>query len=114
MQNRLIKFKSWNRHTKTINHNPLGYGFLNDSLNNELGEHTGTEYLQFTGMLDKNGREIYDGDKIKEISDLGNFEGVVEWSHDSVTWIIKGKNDVIALTPGKAKIALEIIGNIWK
>lgn len=66
---RSIKFRAWWPDDKVME-----YDFEHDLGNYLTNE---TELMQFTGLLDKNGREIYEGDIV--VADGSQFRGVVTW-----------------------------------
>lgn len=113
--NRIFKFRIWCNYWK-----PARFVKLNelliftkdlDSVINEFFNQKAYTVQQFTGLLDKNGKEIYEGDIIKQIENDG-------WGcSDSQTeeqYIIEFRNGCF-LAYGKCLSSqMEIIGNIFE
>lgn len=71
---RSIRFRAWDNHEKKIIYFPLS----------DVGNFVGYEVMQYTGLKDKNGKEIYEGDII---DDQGNaLRYAVSWDDAGAGW----------------------------
>lgn len=126
MLNRKIKFRVWNNKAQTWVHGPgdecnifgemilLG-GFMKginvEELNNCVA-------LQFTGILDKNGKEIYEGDILLYKT---SYEEAMTYEGENDISLVIFKNGCFMLDKNclhelveNGKIQEEIIGNIFQ
>lgn len=100
--NREIKFRGWNgrRWTREYTLNEMLCEYLE---NNGLKE----KWVQYTGLKDKNGKEIYEGDLLKDMD--GNIDEVI---FDGGSFLVKHSEtnyDFIAVIN-----YFKVIGNIYE
>lgn len=116
---RPIKFRAWVRFDSG-KYGMLDHENLLDWSLREVLEDEGTDVLmQFTGLLDKNGKEIYEGDVVKLLHSAEDYAGMlgsIEWCDSGccggwrVQFIGVGNNEMFA----KYAENSEIIGNIYE
>ena len=79
------------------------------------------EMMQFTGLLDKNGKEIYEGDLCKIVADSGAFRGgkqkhlaEVKWDGEDTGFFYATNHDCFPHVKPWFTISVEVIGNIYE
>lgn len=109
---REIKFRAWNKEHKfledspdTFKGKPLNYGIK--LLEQEW------KVMQFTGLKDKNGKEIYESDLIlyeDEGSIMSSGEYEVMWDEENAGWGLGEEGDCSSICAGEVMALSEVIG----
>lgn len=127
--NRQIKFRCWDKDNKTMsNVNTLLLSTNELDHEGNLGEPKSIDHfklMQFTGQLDKDGEEIYEGDVVSWYKeDQEEMLGVIEFEQQAGQfWVKQKKGKTNLYSPMRASFSdgktysnnsLEVLGNIYE
>jgi uncharacterized phage protein (TIGR01671 family) len=115
--NRQIKFRVWDkRETKGMHTQNMLYDAQLHDFWEDFVDYPGYELMQYTGLTDKNGKEIYEGDIIID-TQKQKYEIIFDKNHARYDLKVCGENKLSQtsyFTQIYEKKHIEVIGNIFE
>lgn len=128
---REIKFRVWSEDQKTYDYkfpyNSIGDFYVNTrgKVFSDFGNTVAPEVRQdafiieqYTGLKDKNGKEIYEGDIVREDIEVGDddidgeYRYQVVWDEETLCWSLSPNYGTIHKDLWETNLSREVIGNI--
>lgn len=106
---RIIKFRYWEKPDASVNFEGKMH-YDSDEYFNKWCGNPEYETMQFTGLLDRHGKEIYEGDIVRNTADKYHYE--IKWDNFESAWSL-GENG----SPIRRYLLSEyweVIGNIYE
>ena len=119
---REIKFRAWNN---VLNKMYSWNEFLDTNMKQTFiaPESTAMILMQYTGLKDKNGKEIYEGDIVKidnDVASMFNIKSTGKVEYNNGLFLVRNGDEISILSSlfvlANTKYCLrgEVIGNIWE
>jgi len=114
---REIKFRAWDGRSQKWYHRAMEWVF--NKPHGSIGQHPiipeGLHIMQYTGLKDKNGVGVYEGDIIAfSISDTQHYSGIVTWDDAMAKFYLQDRAFHMSTPEPHYQHKMEVTGNIYE
>jgi uncharacterized phage protein (TIGR01671 family) len=117
---REIKFRAWDKNLNKMDYNPIIDGIEVGAIGINNFFDNSQIPMQYTGLKDKNGKEIYEGDIVRAKWIFSSCRGVIEYVPKTMQFMLREKDNDLHSLSGEwkikdgLKVEIEVIGNIYE